>query len=268
MQDGHQIKYLDLDETSNMNPLQIHLRRAEELRFFRNHAPLGIDEVTPLPAGNSDNELAQPRPPPSLQPCPPPLPTQPLKAQVVIRRENSFNFNVKVGDLNNNTEAFREAGHRISEAIISSVPSSGNPGGLLPEDCAQVSVIPEPQVESSSSATIAIPIRNSKRTIFLGDNKVSYMIEDIQWPLGAVSFRNDIPGLIREWEESSRVHLKGIPVPMKYWGQLFRGIQHKSWEVLKKGYSEQKVKFQEFLPLLFLILTNTLASNVSIPNFS
>jgi hypothetical protein len=218
-----------------MNPLQIHLRRAEELRFFRNHPSLGIDEVDAPPASNSERASVQPRPQP--------LPAQPLKAQVVIRRENSFNFSVKVGNLGDNTKAFRETGKRISEAIISSVPSGGNPGGSLPEDCAKVSVIPEPSTEVSSSVPVSIPFRSSKKKIFLGDNEVSYTVEDIQWPLGAISFKNDIPGLIREWNESSRVTLKGNPVPMKYWGQLFRGIRHESWEVLKKGYSEQKVNF-------------------------
>ena len=238
-QDGLQIKYLSPDEISNTNPLQIHLRRAEELRFFRNHPSLGIDEVDLSSTGNSDRDSVQPRPQP--------LPAQPLKAQVVIRRENSFNFSVKVGDLGDNKEAFRKAGQRISEAIISSVPSGGNPGGLLPENHAEVSVIPEPTAESSSSAVVNMPLRSSRKTIFVGESKVSYRIEDIQWPLGAVSFKDDIPRLIREWHESSRVYLKGTPVPMKYWGQLFRGIQHESWEVLKKGYSEQKVSFHGLL---------------------
>lgn len=171
------------------------------------------------------------------------MPTQPLKAQVVIRRENSFNFSVKVGDLGNNTNVFREAGKQISKAIVASVPSGGNPGGLLPEDHAEISVIPEPAAEPSSPAAANIPLQSAVKKIFIGDNKVSYTIEDIKWPLGAISFKDDIPGLIREWHESSRVYLKGIPVPMKYWGQLFRGIQHESWEVLKKGYSQQKVGF-------------------------
>lgn len=139
--------------------------------------------------------------------------------------------------------AFREAGQQISEAIVASVPSGRNPGGHLPENHTEISVIPEPPAESSSSAAINAPLRTSKKTIFLDGNKVSYTIEDIQWPLGAISFKDDIPRLIREWHESSRVYLKGIPVAMKYWGQLFRGIQHESWDVLKKGYSEQKVGF-------------------------
>jgi len=171
------------------------------------------------------------------------LPTQPLKAQVVIRRENSFNFNVKIGDLGNNTKQFREAGQQISEAIIASVPRGGNPGGPLPENQTDISVLPAVPTESSSSTTISVPLRSSAKTIFIGEHKVSYTIDDIQWPLGAISFKDDIPGLIREWHESSRVCLKGIPVPMKQWGQLFRGIQHESWDILKKGYSEQRVSF-------------------------
>ncbi len=239
-QDGLQIKYLNRDEISDTNPLKIHLRRAEELRFFRNHPSLGIDEVDPSYTGNSERNFVQPHAPP--------LPTQPLKAQVVIRRENSFNFSVKVGHLGNNTNVFQEAGQKISKAIVASVPSGGNPGGLLPENHAEISVMPEPAAESSPSVAIDIPLQSKVKKIFIGDNKVSYTIEDIKWPLGAVSFKDDIPGLIREWHESSRVYLKGNLVPMKYWGQLFRGIQHESWEVLKKGYSQQKVGFQAFLP--------------------
>jgi hypothetical protein len=80
------------------------------------------------------------------------------------------------------------------------------------------------------------------RRINLGTRTIDFTNKDVQWPLGIISFTDDISRLFREWENSQLVKLKGFAVPMKLWGELYRNAEESpAWISIKKQYSESKV---------------------------
>src|SRR5438552_10082142 len=48
--------------------------------------------------------------------------------------------------------------------------------------------------------------------------------------------------LIRDWEDSDHLIIKGVPIPLKYWSQVFRWTRPKAWEVLKDTWSKWRVR--------------------------
>lgn len=60
-----------------------------------------------------------------------------------------------------------------------------------------------------------------------------------------MGYAKDISRLFREWEDRTcaQVVAKGVHVPYRYWGRLYRDIAPKSWKVLKQEFSEAKVRF-------------------------
>jgi hypothetical protein len=55
----------------------------------------------------------------------------------------------------------------------------------------------------------------------------------------------NISRLFREWEDRTcaQVVVKGVHVPYRYWGRLYREFAPASWKVLKQEFSEAKVRF-------------------------
>ena len=48
--------------------------------------------------------------------------------------------------------------------------------------------------------------------------------------------------LIRDWEDSDHLIIKGVSIPLKYWSQVFRWARPKAWEVLKDTWSKWRVR--------------------------
>ena len=57
----------------------------------------------------------------------------------------------------------------------------------------------------------------------------------------AMDWKYDISRLFREWEDqSSRIlNIKGVGVPPRYWGRIYRGTT--GWSVIKQSHSEARV---------------------------
>lgn len=60
-----------------------------------------------------------------------------------------------------------------------------------------------------------------------------------------MGYAKNISRLFREWEDRTcaQVVVKGVHVPYRYWGRLYRDIAPASWKVLKQEFSEAKVRF-------------------------
>ena len=70
----------------------------------------------------------------------------------------------------------------------------------------------------------------------------------------------DISRLFREWDDrtSAQVIVKGVHVPYRYWGRLYRDIAPKSWKVLNKHSVKPRfVSFESYLHSRFLELIHT-----------
>jgi len=94
----------------------------------------------------------------------------------------------------------------------------------------------------ATEETVSDPIKQ-KRCKLIMDNEAKPLIFtplDIYDP-PHLSFSNDMDGLVRDWEDSSYLIIKGVPVAMKYWSQVFRWARPIAWEVIKDNWSNWKV---------------------------
>ena len=81
--------------------------------------------------------------------------------------------------------------------------------------------------------------------------KRSLVIPNLSQPLVFTAFDiSDLPylkysdnmeGLIHDWEDSSYITIHGVPIPLKYWSQVFRWAKPKAWDILKDNWSNWKV---------------------------
>jgi hypothetical protein len=56
-----------------------------------------------------------------------------------------------------------------------------------------------------------------------------------------LKYSDNMEGLIYDWEDSSYVTIQGVPIPLKYWSQVFRWAKPKAWDVIKDNWSNWKV---------------------------
>jgi len=56
-----------------------------------------------------------------------------------------------------------------------------------------------------------------------------------------LKYSDNMEGLIHDWEDSSYITIQGVPIPLKYWSQVFRWAKPKAWDVLKDNWSNWKV---------------------------
>lgn len=90
------------------------------------------------------------------------------------------------------------------------------------------------------------PTKEPTREININGTVVEFTNSDLEWPAGTVNYSTRVTQLFRDWDNSSIVHLKGVPVPLKYWGQLFSPrVDPKAWGTINKEYSQFKVGFLE-----------------------
>ena len=165
----------------------------------------------------------------------------PLQAEVTIRRQNSFNFNLNIETAGDFASMQRGLQETFSE--LTQNPSQSN-----------IQHLNQPQVSTSIFQTniqeSSLPLRESHRPyreITINGTLLKFSNEDVIWPHGIISYTDNISQLFHDWHHSSLVKVKGIPIPLKYWARLYRGVAKESWETLKKGYSEQKVLIYQFL---------------------
>jgi len=59
-------------------------------------------------------------------------------------------------------------------------------------------------------------------------------------------YSDDMDSLIKDWDDSSYLIIKGVPIPLKYWSQVYRWARPGAWDVLKNNWSNRKVT--SFLP--------------------
>lgn len=63
-----------------------------------------------------------------------------------------------------------------------------------------------------------------------------------------MGYAKDIGRLFRDWEDRTcaQVIVKGVHVPYRYWGRLYRDTSPTSWKMLKQEFSEAKVRLFRF----------------------
>jgi hypothetical protein len=210
-----------------VNPLFIHLYRADQLRRFHGHPPLltSFNDAVTTEIREGIPQQSQP-----LQ-----TGTSIIRADITIRRLNVNNIQINLEDSANVAQFQQDLLENLS-----SVPSA----------------TPAPMIESgpyaeSSDVSVNLATNTPRkrerlqkpptRTIVIGLQTIEYTTDDVEWPHGVIEFTDDVSRLFHEWHQSDLVKLKGTPVPMKAWGDLFHWVSSDAWQTLKKKYSEAKV---------------------------
>jgi hypothetical protein len=248
--------WINESETFDVNPLKIHLHRANTLRKYRN-MPLLFEpeEIATTSIAFSKESSPIPRISRSLKPH--------IQTEVTIRRHHDFNFHI---NLNTSTD-ISQVQQTIEQSILDiSTPPVYPPSLLEHASSPPVSFTQSSLYSLPSSVNPRKPVlipRKSRdpetvhREININGNIIEFTNADISWPTGIINYSNRVSQLFRDWHESSIILLKGVPVPLKYWGQLFHRVNSSSWQTFKKDYSQQKVGFSEksahYLYILLII---------------
>ena len=226
------MRFLEESDIKDVNPLIIHLHRANDLRKYRKMPLLfGPSETHSHTLSVSENSSNIPRLHQERDRA------LPLQAEVTIRRQNSFNFNLNIETAGDFTSVQRGLQETFSE-LTRNPPLSNNSVQHLNQPQVSTSIFQLNTLESS------LPLREShrpSREITINGTLLKFSNEDVLWPHGIISYTDNISQLFHDWHHSSLVKVKGVPIPLKYWAQLYHGVAKESWGTLKKGYSEQKV---------------------------
>ena len=62
----------------------------------------------------------------------------------------------------------------------------------------------------------------------------------------SIRLTDDLSQLIHDWDDSSHITIKRVPIPIKYWSQVYRWASPGTWEVLKDHWSNWKVIISTF----------------------
>jgi hypothetical protein len=54
-------------------------------------------------------------------------------------------------------------------------------------------------------------------------------------------YGNKMDELITDWNDSSYIHIKNVPIPLKYWSQVYRWTKPDAWKVLKNEWHNWRV---------------------------
>lgn len=70
--------------------------------------------------------------------------------------------------------------------------------------------------------------------------KITFTALDISDP-PHLKYSDDLDALPVEWEKSSHLRIKGVPIALKYWSEVFRWARPEAWSVIKDSWSNWKV---------------------------
>jgi hypothetical protein len=241
---GQEVQFLGVDEMYRINPLLINLRRAQELRYIKKLDQLDIPGIgqlrDPDPSSLGENEHSRSE----FQSLQPLQRSQQFNTTITMRRDINIRVAGRNEDLRQDARLNRVLRSQVSQ-IVRSLPNSSSQ--LPPQYRVLDEIHDEENNEVSrnkrASGTQSLGIPTSQcRSLTIDGNHILFNNTDVEFPVGVVSFAEDIRRSLRAWDEDSRVKLKGIPVPVRLWATLFKGIRPaKSWDTMKKAYSELKV---------------------------
>lgn len=98
------------------------------------------------------------------------------------------------------------------------------------------------QLTRSNSNKSPSPIKPKVKSLFLTNSKktITFTALDISDP-PHLSYSNDLDNLIYDWEYSSYLKIKGVPIPLKYWAEVYRWAKPEQWSILKDTWTNWRV---------------------------
>jgi hypothetical protein len=264
---GQEVQYLGVNEMYGINPLLINLRRAQELRYIKKLDQLDIPGIEQLldnrdpgrsSIGQNEHSTSEFQ---SLQPV---QRSQQFNATITMRRDINIRVAGENDDLSQGARLNRVLRSQVSQ-IVRSIPNSGSqPPQYRVLDAIHDEENDEATRNKRGSSTQSSGQPTSQcRSLTINGNNILFANSDVQFPVGVVSFAEDIRRSLRAWDDDSRVQLKGIPVPVRLWATLFKGIRPaKSWDTIKKAYSELKVRSSVTTRISLITLVSSVSSKM------
>ena len=103
---------------------------------------------------------------------------------------------------------------------------------------------PSPSLKRSNSTIddCSLPSESKKRSLVMPNlsQPLIFTALDISDP-SYLKYSDNMERLIHDWEDSSYITIHGVPIPLKYWSQIFRWAKPKVWDVIKDNWSNWKV---------------------------
>jgi hypothetical protein len=95
----------------------------------------------------------------------------------------------------------------------------------------------------SRPKTMSLYLTHSNKTI-------TFTALDISDP-PHLTYSDDLDALPAEWEKSSYLVIKGVPIALKYWSQVFRWARPEAWSVIKNSWTNWKVRHLHLMSRCF-----------------
>lgn len=108
------------------------------------------------------------------------------------------------------------------------------------------------QSTTSKQSDPSSPLRPKTMSLYLTHSKktITFTALDISDPPHLTYF-DDLDALPVEWEKSSHLVIKGVPIPLKYWSQVFRWARPEAWSVIKNNWTNWKVRHLHLISRYF-----------------
>jgi hypothetical protein len=115
----------------------------------------------------------------------------------------------------------------------------GSPVSITPARRKRTNITQQQEGEHDAPPTKRV----KTRTLKMEHATITFCSKDIPIP-PAITFVDDIDRLDKVWDsvEDAVVSVKGERVPLKYWNQLWAGLDPQAWTILKQDYSDWKVR--------------------------
>lgn len=104
------------------------------------------------------------------------------------------------------------------------------------------------QTTKSIQKKVLSPSKPKTKTLFLTDLKrtITFTALDISDP-PHLKYSDDLDNLPIDWEQSSYLKIKGVPIPLKYWAEVYRWAKPEQWSILKDTWTNWKVSASPIL---------------------
>lgn len=101
---------------------------------------------------------------------------------------------------------------------------------------------PSAVITIATTKTMDDTIKQKRRKLVLDniEKPLFFTALDISDP-PHLKYHDNLDGLVKDWDDSSYLIIKDIPIALKYWSQVFRWSRPEAWEVLKDNWGNWRV---------------------------
>jgi hypothetical protein len=118
-------------------------------------------------------------------------------------------------------------------------------------------------MEPATKTATEEPLKYKRMKLVLdnSDKPLYFTALDISDP-PHLKYYDNLEGLVKDWDDSAHLIIKGVPIALKYWSKVFPRARKEAWEVLKNNWSNWRV-----LSLILIVTSRNLRASLPPPLF-